>query len=149
MAAAEIVATISTLAGIGSKLAETVRSLREAKALTPEATKAVAEAQELVLSLQARLLQAQEQALALQDENRELRAQVRQYEERTTEREKYERRKMGGATVVVARDDPETLLCATCYAKGKEVFLDRLSGPFAVMGTHRCPSCDSFLTLPE
>jgi len=141
----EIAGTVSAVVTLTTKLTELVNKV---KAKPPkEAKAAIGELQDLALTLQSRLLELQAQALSLQSENADLREQIRQQEKRALEREKYERRRIGSATVVVPKDDPETYLCASCYAAGRLVYLDALSESFRGIGTHRCPSCDSVLTI--
>lgn len=145
MTVAEIAGTVSAVVTLTTKLTELVNKVKDKP--PKEAKAAIGEVQDLALTLQSRLLELQAQALSLQSENADLRAQIRQQEERALEREKYERRRIGSATVVVPKDDPETFLCASCYTAGRLVYLDALGAPFRSIGTHRCPSCDSVLTI--
>ena len=140
-------ATIASLAGAAKTGFDAVRSVLE-KAKGRGAEKAAKEALGLVSDLQTRLLQLQEVAFRLQEENAQLRAQVRQKEEGAADRERYERRRIGSSVVVVAKDDPDIPLCATCFEAGQKVFLTKLADGFDAMGTHFCPKCQGVIGAP-
>ena len=141
MAAGEVIATVSALAGIGSKLAEAMRTVRETKALTPAAVRAISEAQELVLSLQSRLFELQEKALALQEENRQLRAKVSEDETWAAERQRYETKALGQGAAVVPKGESQPLYCPNCFSERRLAPLNRL--PYRMPGppTHACSRC--------
>lgn len=145
MPATEIVATVSAIVGIGSKLADAVKTVREAKTLTPQATKAITEAQDLVLSLQTRIFELQEKALSLQEQNRELREQIRQKEEWALEREKYEMRQMGRAWVVAEKGTDGPFYCPTCFKGRKFAVLSHLGRSATLGRSYRCPLCQAHI----
>lgn len=154
------VATIGAIAKAASKALEAINSARKKASTDPETEEALDQAHELVISLRQSILGLQDDVLRLQgdvlrlqEENgslreqaSELREKIREKETRTLDREQYERRKVGGATVVVPKDDPETFLCATCFEAEKKVYLNKLSPTFQSFGTHRCPKCDSVVS---
>jgi len=147
MAAGEVIATVSALAGIGSKLAEAMRTVRETKALTPAAVRAISEAQELVLSLQSRLFELQEKALALQEENRELRAKVSEEEAWALERQNYETKPIGQGAAIVPKGETHPLYCLNCFGVRRLAPLNKL--PYSMPGppTHACSRCRAVFNL--
>lgn len=133
--------TVTAAAGSVKTIVEAIKTAREKAKGNAEALAALVNAQELALSLQSSLFEAKEQAFALQEENRQLRAQVGEYQARTLDRENYERRKMGQAVVVVHKDHPDHPLCATCFEANRLVDLVELPRVAQVVGTHMCPTC--------
>jgi len=139
---AAVLETVTAAANSVKAVVEAIKAARGKAKGNAEALAALVNAQELALSLQSSLFEAKEQAFALQEENRQLRAQVREHETRALEREGYERRKMGQAVVVVHEDHPDRPLCATCFAAGRMVDLVELPLVAQVVGTHICPTCE-------
>ena len=152
------IATITGLAGAAKATIDTVRAVLE-KAKGRNAEKATREALGLVDGLQARVFELQEIAFRLHqekvqalkekqealEENTQLRKQIRAKEEGATDRERYELRRVGKSTVRVAKDDPDTYLCATCFEAGTKVYLTETSRDFRAEGTHYCPTCMGFV----
>jgi hypothetical protein len=113
--AGEILATITSSGAAVKSVVEAIKTARGKAKGNQEALAALLEAQELALSLQTSLFEAKEQALALQEENRRLRAQIRQHEERTLDREKYQTRKVGKGWVMTPKGEEEPYYCPTCF----------------------------------
>jgi hypothetical protein len=137
---AEIFTTVAGVAGAIKATIETARAVL-AKGTGRAAESATHEALRLIGELQTRILQLQEIAFHLQEENNHLREQVRQHEEWATDRGRYERHHVGGSMVVVAKEDPKTYLCATCFEDGKKVYLSKKPNLLGSIGTHYCSKC--------
>jgi hypothetical protein len=136
-------ATITTLVGATKTgIDATLAVLSRAKGR--DAEKAAKEALTLVSDLQTRILQLQEVAFRLQEENAHLRADIRQKEERATDRQKYKRKQVGQSTVLVLEDEPDTYYCTTCEAThGRYVPLQPMPRNFRRLGSHRCTVCQT------
>lgn len=144
--AEQILTTITSSAAAVKSVVEAIKTARGKAKGNKEALAALLEAQELTLSLQTSLFEAKEQALALQEENRELRAQVRQHEERALDREKYELKTIGRDAAVTPKGAAQPLYCPNCFADGSLRVLssvdDDVDGP-----THLCGACEALFNL--
>ncbi|HXO22174.1 MAG TPA: hypothetical protein VOA87_19835 [Thermoanaerobaculia bacterium] len=134
---------LTTATGLMSAIKATLEVARTvlAKGKGRTAEKAAEEALGLIVELQTGILQLQEKVFGLQEENSQLRAQVRQHQKGTADRERYELRNVGQSVVVVAKENPDVYLCATCFEAGAKVYLSKLGHSFRGMGTHSCPKC--------
>jgi len=141
MEATEVLGTVTAAANSVKAVVEAIKTARAKAKGNAGALAALVDAHELALSLQSSLFEAKEQAFALQEENRQLRAQVAEYQARALDRENYERRKMGQTVVVVHKDHPDRPLCATCFEADRLVDLTELPRVAQVVGTHMCPTC--------
>lgn len=144
---AEILTTITSSSTAVKSVVEAIKTARGKAKGNKEALAALLEAQELALSLQTSLFEAKEQALALQEENRRLRTQIRQHEERTLDREKYQTRKVGKGWVVTPKGEEEPYYCPTCFEGGRLAVLSALGRRGAFGTTHLCPACDATFAL--
>lgn len=146
---AEVIGTLTAIGGAVKSLAEAVSAARKAAPAKRAPTdEFLVKVNDLVLGLQSRLIELQGAILQLQAENGQLREQVRQQEARALDREGYERRQLGEATVYVPKDSPKTLLCATCFERGTKSYLSKLSAALRKAGSHMCPTCKAVLTIP-
>ncbi|HVT61027.1 MAG TPA: hypothetical protein VHR45_21875 [Thermoanaerobaculia bacterium] len=141
--------TLATITGLAGAAKASIEAIRAALGTRGRGSgKPAKETLGLIDDLQARILQLQEIALRLsrelaqaQEENTQLREQVRQKEERAADRERYEQRRVGQSVVVVAKENPEVYLCATCFEAGAKVYLTKLPRLARNVGTHSCPRC--------
>jgi hypothetical protein len=143
---AEAVATISSLASMASQAATALRAAME-RAKTGKSKQDLSQAYELVLSLQSSLLDFQAQALQLQAENAELRSQIRQHQERTLDRDKYELKTIGRDAAVVPKGESRPLYCPNCYQDGKLRVLGSTGMHYGGMPSHICGACQSVFNL--
>jgi hypothetical protein len=122
----ETLATITAAAGTVKPILEAIRAaLSGAKGR--EAEKKAQEALGLVPNLQARILQLQEIALRLgrelsesQEKNHQLSEQIRQKEEWTAERERYEYKTGGNTVTLVSKENPHMRICVACFEDKKK-----------------------------
>ena len=148
---ADIITLVQAVISAANGVGQTLSSIR---GKTAAETKSLAGLQELVSDLQSRIFELQKTALTQQEElltlktdNSQLREQIREYEMQSTERERYERRQIGDAWVMVTKGENEPMFCLTCYEKGPLNVLQPLPGRLKVIGSHWCPSCQLPLSL--
>jgi hypothetical protein len=145
---AAIVAEIGGMAGAAKTVVETLALLRTKTKGDREAQQALLQASETALDLQSRILELKEKVLSLQEENSKLREQIRSHEVGALERQKYQRKQVGRATVMIREDEPGIYYCSTCYANGKHMPLQLAAAGFGgVFGSHHCPQCDSYFAI--
>jgi len=116
-----------------------------------EADKKLSDFLDLVIELRTRILALQEKAFdfqkdlgELQSENMKLREEIRSKEERAADRQKYQRKQVGRAVLMVHSDDPSAYFCPACFeTKERPIPLQNRSNPMSHSGTYLCPSCDA------
>jgi TolA-binding protein len=146
--AGELLTTISGMAGATKAVAEAVRAVKAKVKGNAEAEKAVSEAFDQVLSLQDRMIDLQEKILRLQAENAGLREQIRSEEKRAAERQKYKKKKVGQAVVLVTEEEPDTYLCPTCFeTRGRAIPIQAHPSRTGTFGTHFCSTCETSFRL--
>ena len=142
---------ISTVAGVASAIkavSEMVTGFRKKKKADPETESLLSEIETRLFALQKEVLSLKEHEIRLLEENSQLRAKISSKEEGSLERQKYQRKKVGKATVMVRDDEPDTYYCPTCYANGKFIPIQVAPGGFAgVFGSHHCSTCNSFFPI--
>jgi len=147
-----VTALIQTTAGAAGAIKTVLGVIAAARAQVKdnkEADNKLSEASELVLELRSRLFDLQEKALHLQQEyagllreNMELREDIRREQARTTERQKYKRKQVGGSVLIMHNDDPSTLFCPACFeTKDRTIPLQDHSREGAIHGSYYCPAC--------
>ena len=145
---AEIIGTLTAIGGTVKSLAEAVSAARKAAPAKRTPTdEFLVKVNDLVLGLQSRLIELQGAILQLQAENGQLREQVREHEARALDREGYERRQLGEATVYVPKDSPKTFLCPTCFDRGQKSYLSRLPRKAREAGSHCCTVCAAIFPI--
>ena len=105
------------------------------------------EAQDLFVSLKSQLLDLKESVLEFQEENSRLRAEIRAKEGGATEREKYERRKVGQDWVMVPVGEDEPYFCPSCTNSGSESLLQTHPMGGHEFGSHYCSHCKTSFRL--
>ena len=149
---ADIITLVQAVLSAANGVGQTLSSIR---GKTATETKRLAGVRDLVLDLQSRIFELQKTALTQQEElltlktdNSQLREQIRKYEMQSTERERYERRQIGDAWVMVPKGENEPMFCLTCFEKGPLNVLQPMpGGGFEIMGSHWCPTCQQPLSL--
>lgn len=144
--AEQVLTTITSSAAAVKSVVEAIKTARGKAKGNAEAMAALLEAQELALSLQTTLFEAKEQALALQEENRELRAEIRQYKERALDREKYELKTIGRDAAVTPKGATQPLYCPNCFADGSLRVLSSIDDD-PMDPTHLCGTCEAVFNL--
>ena len=148
---ADIITLFKAVLSATSSLGQAISSIR---GKTDAETQKLTDVQSSVLDLQSRIIELQKTALTKQEElltlktdNSQLREQIRKYEMQSTERERYERRKIGDAWVMVPKGENEPMFCSTCFEKGTLNALQPMASAFEIMGSHWCPTCQLPLSL--
>jgi hypothetical protein len=97
----------------------------------------------LIQSLNGALIQVGE----LIEQNTELRAKVRELEEKLATKGAYKTIRVGHATVVVAEGDESTYYCATCFATRKQTIPLQKHPIDDSFGSHFCNVCSGSFDL--
>jgi hypothetical protein len=139
--------TIAGVAGAIKSIADLVGGLRGKKKADPETEKVLLEIETRLVALKTEVLSLKEREIHLLEENARLRAKISSKEEGTLERQKYQRKQVGQATVMIRDDEPGVYYCATCYAKDKLIPLQAVPDLLQVMGSHSCSECHSYLSI--
>ena len=108
-----------------------------------------------LIAAQRAVLDAQARELALNEEIRKLKAAVAERDEKINQKDaadaelaQYEQCEINGTWVMIKAGQPKgPFYCSGCYDSGRKKILAPMSSTFHVIGTHRCPSCDTAYTL--
>jgi rubrerythrin len=108
-----------------------------------DAETALSEIQRAVSDLQSSLLTLQTEALSLQAEIGQQREQIRTYEERTTEKDKYGTKQLREHLVMVLKGQKgPPFWCHSCFMRGDYSQLVRQHVSFyEIKGSYACPKC--------
>ncbi len=137
-----VATVIGSMAATTKTVIEIVKTART-KAKNPEVEKSLSDALEQIFSLQSSMIDLQAKILSLQEENSQLREKIRQEEARAKDRGQYQRKKIGGAVVLIREEEPDTYYCPACFeSRGQRILLQETPRTFRRMvGSHECPQC--------
>ncbi len=137
------------IATMTKSVADAVKAVMPTVKGNKKAEAALSAVSERVYDLQSRVIDLQAKVLELQEENRQLGAKLRSAEQEATQREAYEPKMVGQGLVMVLQGTPgPPYFCHSCLQRGNNpVQLGPLPRSFHDMGTHRCPKCESLVTL--
>jgi hypothetical protein len=132
---------------------EAITTVRHEVKGNKKAEDRLAETLDLVAELRSRLFDLQEKALNLQQEyagllreNAQLREDIRSKETGAAEGQKYQRKQVGKAVVLVRENEPGIYYCLACSeSKDKKIGLNEHSGLIRqTLGfSHFCPLCEA------
>ena len=105
-------------------------------------------AQKAVLDAQARELKLNDTIRKLKEEVADRDKQLSQRAATDTEMAQYEEHEIKGTWVITKTGKPNgPFYCPGCYSRGTPTMIVRLPPTFSVIGTHKCPSCETVFSL--
>lgn len=150
--AAAVLAAISAAIQTIKNAADTIKGVLPKagadKAMLNEARESVISVESALLDAKEEILRLKREALRLEDKNAELLAKLREKEEWSLEREKYETKKFAQGYAVAPKGEEGPLFCVQCFGSGKlEVLSDTGFRAKNEAPSHLCPVCKKRFVL--